>query len=113
MHLHSVAPKELIQADFDLLKSYEHLETTPEIEELLFMQSLEGRAHNGAGVFENRTFVNTTIDDVVRALGRDPDEVKARRQYLIDGIVNFAIDAMNGERRDKLINRLLRERMIK
>ena len=104
MHLHSVAPKELIRADFDLLKSYEHLETTPEIEELLFMQSLEGRAHNGAGVFENRSFVNTTIDDVVRALGRDPDEIKAKRQYLIDGIVDFAMDAMNGERRDKLIN---------
>ena len=104
MHLHSVAPKELIQADFDLLKSYEHLETTPEIEELLFMQSLEGRAHNGAGVFENRTFVNTTIDDVVRGLGRDPEEIKAKRQHLIDGIANFAMDAINGEKRDKLIN---------
>ncbi len=104
MHLHSVAPKELIQADYELLKSYEHLDTTPEIEELLFMQSLEGRAHNGAGVFENRTFVNTTIDDVVRALGRDPEEIKGKRQELIDGIVNFAMDTLNGEKREKLIN---------
>ena len=94
----------MIQADYDLLKSYEHLETTPEIEELLFMQSLEGRAHNGAGVFENRTFVNTTIDDVVRALGKDPEKIKTQRQNLIDGIVHFAEDAMNGQKRDKLIN---------
>src|SRR5437868_6942070 len=103
LHLQSVAPKELIRADFELLSSYEHLETTPEIQSLLFMQSLEGRAHNGAGVFENRPFVNTTIDDVVRALDLDPDEIKAQRQALIDGIVNFAVDAMNGEKRDKLI----------
>lgn len=104
MFLHSVAPKELIQADFELLKSYEHLETTPEVEELLFMQSLEGRAHNGAGVFDTRTYVNTTIDDVVRALGRDPDTIKARRQALIDDIVDFANEVMHGEKRDRLVN---------
>ena len=103
LHLHSVAPKELIQADYELLKSYEHLDTTPQIEDLLFLQSLEGRAHNGAGVFENRPFVNTTIDDVVRALGRDPDEIKAARQRLIDDIVLYAMDAMNGEKREKLL----------
>ncbi len=104
MHLHSVAPKELINADYELLRSYEHLDTTPQIEDLLFMQSLEGRSHNGAGTFENRTFVNTTIDDVVRALGRNPDEVKAKRQGIIDDILNYAQDAMDGEKRDKLIN---------
>ena len=71
MYLHSVAPKELIAADYEVLRSYEHLETTQEIEDLLFMQSLEGRSHNGAGVFDKRTYVNTTIDDVVVALGRD------------------------------------------
>ncbi len=104
MHLHSVAPKELINADYELLRSYEHLDTTPQIEDLLFMQSLEGRSHNGSGTFENRTFVNTTIDDVVRALGRNPDDIKAKRQALIDDILNYAQDAMDGEKRDKLIN---------
>src|SRR5436309_59388 len=104
MYLHSVAPKELIQADYEVLKSYEHLETTPGIEDLLFIQSLEGRAHNGAGVFDNRTFVNTTIDDVVRALGRDPDEIKQKRQTLIDDILDFAEAVMNGEKKEKLIN---------
>lgn len=104
MFLHSVAPKELIQADYDVLKSYEHLETTRPIEELLFIQSLEGRAHNGSGVFNKRTYVNTTIDDVVRALGRDPEEIKARRQALIDDIEEFAEGVMDGERKDKLLN---------
>ncbi len=104
MFLHSVAPKELIQADYEVLKSYEHLETTRQIEDLLFIQSLEGRAHNGSGVFNKRTYVNTTIDDVVRALGRNPDEIKRARQSVIDDIEEFADGVMNGEKKDKLVN---------
>ena len=104
MRLPYVAPKELVQADYQVLASYEHLDTTPQIQDLLFIQSLEGRAHNGAGVFNKRTYVNTTIDDVVRALDRDPDEIKARRQSLIDDITQFAVDTIDGTRREKLIN---------
>ena len=104
MHLPSVAPKELIQADYEILKSYEHLDTTPDIEDLLFIQSLEGRAHNGSGVFNKRTYVNTTIDDVVRALERESEDVKRTRQALIDDILDFATAAMNGEKREKLLN---------
>src|SRR3989344_3412929 len=104
MFLHSVAPKDLVRADYDVLKSYEHLETTREIEDLLFIQSLEGRAHNGSGVFNKRTYVNTTIEDVVHSLGRDPQEIKAKRQAIIDDIADFANAAMNGERREKLLN---------
>ena len=104
MRLPYVAPKELVQADYEVLSSYEHLDTTPDIQDLLFIQSLEGRAHNGAGVFNKRTYVNTTIDDVVKALGRDPDEIKARRQTLVDDIVQFAVDAMDGGKHDKLLN---------
>lgn len=104
MRLPYVAPKELVQADYDVLRSYEHLDTTPEIQDLLFIQSLEGRAHNGAGVFNKRTYVNTTIDDVVRALGRDPDEIKARRQAVIDDIADFAADVMDGGKHEKLLN---------
>ncbi len=103
MHLHSVAPKELIQADYEVLKSYERLDTMPETEELLLIQSLEGRAHNGAGVFNKRCYVNTTIDDVVRALDRDADEIKGKRQALIDDMIDFAMAAMNGEKKDKLL----------
>lgn len=104
MYLHSVAPKELIQADYEVLCSYEHLDTTREIEDLLLIQSLEGRAHNGSGVFDKRTYVNTTIDDVVLALDRDPAEIKNLRQSMIDDIIEFADAAMNGERPDKLLN---------
>lgn len=103
MILHSVAPKELVQADYQVLKSYEKLDTTRAIEDLFFIQSLEGRSHNGSGVFNKRTYVNTTIDDVVRALDRDPDEIKNSRQKLIDAISDFADAVMNGEKRDKLV----------
>ncbi len=105
MYLHSVAPRELIQADYEVLKSYEYLDTTREIEDLLFIQSLEGRAHNGSGVFNKRTYVNTTIDDVVRALLRDPDEIKSRRQMIIEDITDFVKDTLSGGKRDKLLNR--------
>lgn len=104
MYLHSVAPRELIQADFEVLKSYERLETTREIEEILFIQSLEGRAHNGAGIFNKKTYVNTTIDDIVRALDLDGDKIKARRQALIDDINQFADEVMSGVKREKLTN---------
>lgn len=103
MHLPSVAPGSLIQADYEVLKSYENLDTTREIEDLLFIQSLEGRAHNGAGVFDKRTYVNTTIDDVVQALERRPEDIKARRQAIIDDIMDFAMASMSGEKREKLL----------
>ena len=104
MYLHSVAPKELIQADYEVLSSYEHLDTTRDIQDLLFIQSLEGRAHNGSGVFDKRTYVNTTIDDVVKALDRDADQIKNQRQSIIDDIVDFAEATMSGDKRDKLLN---------
>src|SRR3989338_4476469 len=105
MYLLSVAPKDLVRADYDVLKSYEHLDTTREIEDLLFIQSLEGRAHNGSGVFNKRTYVNTTIEDVVTSLERDPREVQAKRQAIIDDIVDFADAAMNGKSQEKLLNK--------
>lgn len=104
MFLHSVAPRELIQADYEVLKSYEHLETTREIEEILFVQSLEGRAHNGSGIFNKKTYVNTSIDDIVRALDLDADFIKNKRQQMIDEIVQFAEDTMSGVKREKLAN---------
>src|SRR3990167_480128 len=104
MYLHSIAPRDLIVADYEVLKSYEHLDTTPEIQDLLFIQSLEGRAHNGAGVFNKRTYVNTAIDDVVRALDRDPEKIKSSRQSIIDDIIEFATATMSGEKKDKLLN---------
>ncbi|MFA5147459.1 MAG: CBS domain-containing protein [Candidatus Omnitrophota bacterium] len=100
-----IAPRELIQQDFKNLKTSERLLTTPKIEELVYMQSIEGRAHNGAGAFQKRTYVNTTIDDVVRALGRSPKMVKAKRQELIDEIVEFVDSALADDPRERLVTR--------
>ncbi|MFA6079173.1 MAG: CBS domain-containing protein [Candidatus Omnitrophota bacterium] len=100
-----IAPKELIEQDFRNLKASERLLTAPKIEELIFMQSIEGRAHNGSGCFSKRTYVNTTIDDIVRALGRSPKMIKAKRQELIDEIWDFAETAIAENPRDRLVSK--------
>lgn len=100
-----VAPPELIRADLGILKANDRLDTTKVIEQLLFIQSIEGRAHNGSGAFDKQTFVNTSIDDVVRALGLDAAAIKAERQRLIDDIAAFANDTLNEEKRDRLVTR--------
>lgn len=99
-----IAPAELIRQDFKSLKTNEKLDTTSEIEELIFMQSMEGRSHNGAGLFHKRYFVNTTIDDVVIALGRNPTTVKSKRQELIDEIFQYAKAAIKGKAPRQLLN---------
>ncbi|MDD4879084.1 MAG: CBS domain-containing protein [Candidatus Omnitrophica bacterium] len=99
-----VAPSELIRRDFQHLKETEELDTTDEIAELLFVQSLEGRAHNGAGAFQKSFYVNTTIDDIVHALKLDPNKVKSKRQALIDDIAGFVDDTIKGKPRPRLVN---------
>jgi len=101
---YKVAPTDLIRRDFQHLKESEELNTTQEIADLLFVQSLEGRAHNGAGAFQKSLYVNTTIDDIVKALKLDPNKVKTRRQMLIDDIAGFVHDVINGKPRTRLVN---------
>ncbi len=100
-----IAPAELVQQDFRNLKTSERLYTIPRIEDLVFIQSIEGRAHNGAGPFNKRSYVNTTIDDVVSALGRSPKVVKAKRQELIDEIAEFVDSAIRDDPRDRLVTK--------
>jgi len=100
-----IAPAELIQQDFHNLKTSERLYTIPRIEDLVFMQSIEGRAHNGAGSFNKRFYVNTTIDDIVSALGRSPKVVKAKRQELIDEIVEYVDSVLADDARERLVTR--------
>ena len=100
-----IAPSELIQQDFRNLKTSERLYTIPRIEDLVFMQSIEGRAHNGAGSFNKRFYVNTTIDDIVSALGRSPKVVKTKRQELIDEIVEFVDSVLADDPRDRLVTK--------
>ena len=100
-----IAPGELIQQDFRNLRTSERLYTIPRIEELIFMQSIEGRTHNGAGSFNKRFYVNTTIDDIVSALGKSPKVVKAKRQELIDEIVEFVDSVLAEDPRERLVTK--------
>ncbi|MCX5677908.1 MAG: CBS domain-containing protein [Candidatus Omnitrophica bacterium] len=100
-----IALAELIQQDFRNLKTSERLCTIPRIEDLVFMQSIEGRAHNGAGAFNKRFYVNTTIDDIVSALGRSPKVIKTKRQELIDEIFEYADSAIEDDPRDRLVTK--------
>lgn len=100
-----IAPAELIQQDFHNLKTAERLYTIPRIEDLVFMQSIEGRAHNGSGAFNKRFYVNTTIDDIVSALGRSPKVIKTKRQELIDEIFEFVDSAIEDDPRERLVTK--------
>ena len=93
----SVAPYDIVWKDLDMLRSRDLLRTTRDIEELILLQSMEGRAHAGHGQFRGRRFVNTTEDDLARALHMDPEAVRRRRQGLISEIVDWAQRAMSGK----------------
>lgn len=101
-----VAPYPIIKKDFEGLKQRERLDTTKDIAELIFVQSIEGRAHNGAGFFKKSYYVNTTIDDIVRALELNPKSVKTRRQLLIDDIFSYVKRAIQGRGRSRLVDEI-------
>jgi hypothetical protein len=100
-----IAPKELMWKDFKRLQRENELLTDPMVEDLLFMQTIEGHSHNGDGAFEGRKFVDTTIDDIVIALARDTFIIRSERQMLIDEIYEFAERVINGEHLTHLTNK--------
>lgn len=87
----------LIRADFERLERRDRLQTSAAVERLIFIQAIEGHAHNGHGEFRQRRFVDVTAADVVRALGWNPREVKRDRQQLIDDIFGWAERVCAGE----------------
>ena len=95
--LEHVAPPNLLKRDFDALDSKTVLRCAYDVEELLLMQSVEGHAHAGHGLFYGKTYPNTDMDDVSRALRQAPDVVKQERQDLIDEIHEFVERAIAGE----------------
>jgi len=99
-----IAPKELIWKDFKKLQREVELKTDPMIEDLLFMQTIEGHSHNGDGAFNGEEFVDTTINDIVEVLGRDSFIVRAERQTLIDEIYDFSNRIISGESMKHLVN---------
>lgn len=96
--------EELIRQDFDHLSKTTELDVTKESEDAILMQSVEGHAHNGAGLFHKRRFVNITISDIVMALRLDPSQVKSYRQQLIDEIRGYVDQAIQGKASQRLLN---------
>ena len=96
--LEHVAPPYLLRRDFDALDAKTVLRCAYDVEELLLMQSVEGHAHAGHGLFYGSTYPNTDMDDVSRALRQAPDVVKEERQDLIDEIREFVERATAGEK---------------
>src|SRR5436309_6562808 len=96
--------EELIRQDFDHLSKTTELDVTKESEDAILMQSVEGHAHNGAGMFHKRRFVNITVSDIVTALQLDPTQVKTYRQLLIDEIRGYVDQAIHGKASPRLLN---------
>jgi CBS domain-containing protein len=88
--------EELIRQDFEHLSKATELDVGKESEDAILMQSVEGHAHNGAGMFHKRRFVNVTISDIVTALELDPVRVKTYRQQLIDEIRHYVEQVIEG-----------------
>ena len=99
-----VPPAHLIRQDFENLKATTLLRTSAQVEELLLMQSIEGHAHEGHGAFRGRRFLNLTMEDTVRALGLDPQQVAATRQQLIDEVASWLRAALEGKAPDRLVD---------
>ena len=96
--------EELIRQDFDHLSKTTELDVIQESEDAILMQSVEGHAHNGAGMLHKRRFVNITISDIVMALNLDPTQVKTYRQQLIDEIRSYVDQAIQGKASQRLLN---------
>lgn len=91
-----IAPASLVMKDLSLLRSRDLLRTTREVEEIIFIQSLEGRAHIGRGAFAGGRFINTTEDDLIHALHLHPPAIRRKRQTFITEIVEWVERAIGG-----------------
>jgi hypothetical protein len=100
-----IPPINLIRKDFDSLKEKVKLRTSKEVSDLILMQTIEGHAHNGHGEFSGKRFVDTTMNDIVFALGLDAYAVRSARQSLIDEIDDFVDRVIKNENINKLLNR--------
>lgn len=99
-----VAPGALVMQEWRYLQNREVLRTTWEVEQMIFLQSLTGRAHEGHGSFHGRRFVDTAEDDVAEALRLDPIGARQDRQRLIDEIAAYARAAIQGRAPAALLN---------
>jgi hypothetical protein len=99
-----VAPAELIRLDFKNMLASEVLRCTWHVEELIFVQSIEGHAYQGHAEFQGRRFVNTHVEDICTALGFSRHLVAQQRQRLIDDVVRWVDEVLAGADHDQLVN---------
>ncbi|MES2463563.1 MAG: hypothetical protein V4671_23565 [Armatimonadota bacterium] len=104
-HLPGVAPADLLRDDFTVLDKRDTLRCAWETEQNLLIQSVIGHAHEGHGIFRGRRFVNTTMDDICRALRLNPKQIRQERQTLIDGIAEYIEDVLAGGDGRALVDR--------
>ncbi len=95
--LPGVAAPDILREDFDALNAKVLLRCSAEVEQIVLMQSIEGHAHVGHGIFHGKRYPNTTVDDICRSLRLHPLDVKEERQLLIDEVKEFAERAVAGE----------------
>ena len=91
-----VAPDEMLQRDFAELDARETLRTSWQNERNILIQSVAGHAQEGHGVFGGSRYVNTTMDDISRALRLDPVAVRQDRQRLMDGVTEYVERVLRG-----------------
>ncbi|MFQ3549670.1 MAG: hypothetical protein SNJ70_07965 [Armatimonadota bacterium] len=95
--------KDIIE-DFKMLDARTRLRCSYEVEQLLLIQSVEGHAHSGHGLFYGETYPNTTQSDIASALKLNPLQIRTSRQDLIDEIKYFVIRTAEGDKTPYLIN---------
>lgn len=93
----------IVQADLEKMKSKITLDLHDPVWNILLVQSIQGHAQNGHGLFNTyrRKYPQTTITDVIAAAGMDINTIKAARQELIDEIyawVNLALNNTKGNK---------------
>ncbi|MCE5199672.1 MAG: hypothetical protein ABFD54_11865 [Armatimonadota bacterium] len=95
--LEGVAPPQLLREDFATLDAKMVLRCAYDVEQLILAQSIQGHAHMGHGIFYGKTYPNTTLDDIIRALRLEPGTAKDERQELIDEVMEFVDRVAAGE----------------
>ncbi len=94
--LSHVAPYDLLEQDYMLLDTRETLRTSRDNERDILIQSVAGHAQEGHGAFRGTRYVNTTMDDIARALRLDPRAVRENRQMLMDGVSEYVRRVLDG-----------------
>ncbi|MBU2638828.1 MAG: hypothetical protein KJ955_07685 [Nanoarchaeota archaeon] len=114
--------EDIARRDYNYLLSNVSLGTSRRTKELLLMQSVEGHAILGDGMFNivmgtewrrgkqrqkrrRFQFPETTIEDVIIALRQNPDLIKQERQEMINEATDFMRRLMAGEELTHYINR--------